>query len=152
MRLQKMCMLRLRCRKVALRAWAHWSPLATLGPGLCITFQWGSSGGTNGLGIKCQAVHDLWGTEINQSVSHRVFLRISLSCTEKADMPNEQMCIYLAHLSGFNWSKMIAKLSGIRGMLRALGSVREGYYNSVFVQNHWLMVTIERRLTSILFS
>lgn len=67
-------------------------------------------------------------------------------------MPNEQMCIYLAHLSRFNWSKMIAKLSGIRGMLRALGSVREEYYNSVFVQNHWLMVTIERRVTSILFS
>ena len=64
-------------------------------------------------------------------MSHRVFLRISLSCTEKADMPNEQMCIYLAHLSGFNWSKMIAKLSGIRGMLRALVSVREEYYNSV---------------------
>lgn len=52
-------------------------------------------------------------------------------------MSNEQMYIYLARISSFNWSKMIAKLSSIRGMLGALCSGREKYYSSVFVQNHW---------------
>lgn len=66
-------------------------------------------------------------------------------------MPNEQMYIYLAHISGFNWSKMIAKLSSIRGMLGALCSGREQYYSSVFVQNHWPIMII-KRLNSILFS
>ena len=77
------CMLWLRWKKVAFQTWAHWSSLAALGPGHPTALQWESSGGTDDLRTKCQAVHDLWKTEINQSMPHRVFLRISRSCTEK---------------------------------------------------------------------
>lgn len=65
-------------------------------------------------------------------------------------MPNEQMHIYLAHISGFNWSKMIAKLSSIRRTLGALYSGREKYYSSVFVQNDW-PIMIVKRLTLFCF-